>query len=273
MGTIMMVFEGDLEGDVRTMVCDYVDPTGKPSKMKGVTTIVSENEHKYESWGQTPTGETFQNMEIIYTRPMEEKREHVREEKLGSPAKTAMGLIEARGPCAGGGFTGILPARGGAGRVRIGEAAKLAADDIRLPQDAFAIAGPLPDQGLRDLYETWLAVFLIGRDIADGEKGNQIGGQKEIGGRSALSHHRQHDLHEVAVEVGTLIPVDQDVDKMLVQYPDHPLISPRGPRQHVAPVAGRVTDGEIDRLVFPPRPLKRRLSPRIPVDGIVGVSG
>ncbi len=68
MGTIMMVFEGDLKGDVRTMTCDYIDPTGKPSKMKGVTTIVSENEHKYESWAEAPNGDSFQNMEMIYTR-------------------------------------------------------------------------------------------------------------------------------------------------------------------------------------------------------------
>jgi len=68
MGTIMMVFEGDRDGDVRTMTCNYVDPMGKPSQMKGVTTIVSENEHKYESWAETPDGDSFQNMEIIYTR-------------------------------------------------------------------------------------------------------------------------------------------------------------------------------------------------------------
>ncbi len=68
MGTMMMIFEGSCDGDVRTMMSDYVDPSGKPSKMKGVTTIVSENEHKYESWAEAPNGGSFQNMEIIYTR-------------------------------------------------------------------------------------------------------------------------------------------------------------------------------------------------------------
>lgn len=68
MGTIMMLFEGDRDGDVRTMMCDHVDPTGKPAKTKGVTTIVGDNEHKYESWAQAPDGEMFQNMEIIYKR-------------------------------------------------------------------------------------------------------------------------------------------------------------------------------------------------------------
>ncbi len=68
MGTMMMVFEGDVEGDVRTMISNYIEPTGNPGQMKGVTTIVSENEHKYESWAKTPDGEMFQNMEIVYTR-------------------------------------------------------------------------------------------------------------------------------------------------------------------------------------------------------------
>lgn len=68
MGTMMMNFEGDLEGDKRTMLCEFTGPTGQPGKMKGVTTIVSDNEYRYESWAETPDGETFQNMEIIYTR-------------------------------------------------------------------------------------------------------------------------------------------------------------------------------------------------------------
>lgn len=68
MGTIMMIFEGDCAGDVRTMICDFVDPMGNDSRMKGVTTLVGDKEMKYESWAQTPDGKTFQNMEIVYTR-------------------------------------------------------------------------------------------------------------------------------------------------------------------------------------------------------------
>ena len=69
MGTIMMVFEGEADGNVRTMTCQYTNPmTGKPTKMKGVTTIVDENGHRYESWAEGPDGKTFKNMEIVYTR-------------------------------------------------------------------------------------------------------------------------------------------------------------------------------------------------------------
>jgi hypothetical protein len=36
--------------------------------MKGVTTIVSDTEHRYVSWAEGPDGKMFQNMEIIYKR-------------------------------------------------------------------------------------------------------------------------------------------------------------------------------------------------------------
>ena len=68
MGTAMMVFEGDRDGDVKTMFSECVDPTGKQAKTKGVTTILSRDEHRYESYVSAPNGETFKNMEIVYTR-------------------------------------------------------------------------------------------------------------------------------------------------------------------------------------------------------------
>ena len=69
MGTMMMVFEGEVDGNVRTMTCEYTNPmTGKSTKMKSVTTLVDENAHRYESWAEGPDGKTFKNMEIAYTR-------------------------------------------------------------------------------------------------------------------------------------------------------------------------------------------------------------
>ncbi|HXV77566.1 MAG TPA: DUF1579 domain-containing protein [Candidatus Polarisedimenticolaceae bacterium] len=71
MGTMMLTFEGeaDPDGATRTMFADFVDAvTGKPSKMKGVTTIVSDDEHRYESWVEGAEGETFKTMEIVFTR-------------------------------------------------------------------------------------------------------------------------------------------------------------------------------------------------------------
>jgi hypothetical protein len=71
MGTMMLTFEGELDksGTVRTMTADFIDAmTGKPAKMKGVTTIVGEDEHRYEGWKTGPDGEMVKSMEVIYTR-------------------------------------------------------------------------------------------------------------------------------------------------------------------------------------------------------------
>ena len=69
MGTLMMVFDGEADGKVRTMTSRYTNPmTGEPTTMKGVTTIVGDSEHRYESWAEGPDGEMFKNMEIRYTR-------------------------------------------------------------------------------------------------------------------------------------------------------------------------------------------------------------
>ena len=48
------------------MTCQYTNPmTGKPTKMKGVTALVDEHVHRYESWTEGPDGKTFRNMEIV----------------------------------------------------------------------------------------------------------------------------------------------------------------------------------------------------------------
>jgi hypothetical protein len=42
--------------------------TRKPSKMKTVTTIVSDTEHKFEYFTPGPDGKFFRGMEMNYTR-------------------------------------------------------------------------------------------------------------------------------------------------------------------------------------------------------------
>ena len=61
-------YTSPLNGKVRTMVSKYVDPVGNKQKMKGVTTFVSANEHRYEAWQTGPDGEMFKSMEIVYSR-------------------------------------------------------------------------------------------------------------------------------------------------------------------------------------------------------------
>ena len=71
MSTMMLQFEGDCDdaGEVRTMVAHYTDAmTGNPAQMKGATTIIGEDEHRYEAWQTGPDGNLHKSMEIVYTR-------------------------------------------------------------------------------------------------------------------------------------------------------------------------------------------------------------
>lgn len=67
MGTPMMTFTGSVDGNVRTMTSKMACPTGDESDYKGVTTIVSDTEYKYESF-QVKDGNEFRSMEIVYTK-------------------------------------------------------------------------------------------------------------------------------------------------------------------------------------------------------------
>ncbi len=71
MSTMMIVFSGSLDssGKIREMFAEYTSAmTGKPTKSKGVTTVVSENEHRYEGWHMGDDGEWTKAIEIVYTR-------------------------------------------------------------------------------------------------------------------------------------------------------------------------------------------------------------
>ena len=75
--------------------------------------------------------------------------------------------------------------------------------------------------------------------------------------------------HVDLVDVGALFTVDLDVDEEFVHHRGDTGIFEALMRHDVAPVAGRVTDGEQDRLVESPCFRERRLSPHPPVDRIV----
>lgn len=67
MGTGWMSFEGEVEENVRTSFCDYTCADGTVLKVKAVTTIVSPNEFRYETYNLQEVGEV-KNMEITYIR-------------------------------------------------------------------------------------------------------------------------------------------------------------------------------------------------------------
>jgi len=71
MGTMMMTYEGGCSdnGKVTTSISEFDDPaTGQHMKMKGVTTLVSDDKFTYEAYMVTPDGSEAKTMEIVYTR-------------------------------------------------------------------------------------------------------------------------------------------------------------------------------------------------------------
>ncbi len=67
-GTMIMNFEGEVQGNVRTLMSELVRPDGEKSTMKWVTTIVGQNEHKAEGYEAEAGGGLRKTMEIVYTR-------------------------------------------------------------------------------------------------------------------------------------------------------------------------------------------------------------
>ncbi len=70
-GTYTLVFRGrcDATCGIRTMTADFVDPASKTElSIKSVTTILSQDSYKYESYIVTPNGTELKNMEFEATR-------------------------------------------------------------------------------------------------------------------------------------------------------------------------------------------------------------
>ena len=70
-GTYTLVFNGrcDATCAIRTMTADFTDPVSKTElSIKSVTTIISNDSYRYESYIVTPNGTEIKNMEFDATR-------------------------------------------------------------------------------------------------------------------------------------------------------------------------------------------------------------
>jgi hypothetical protein len=70
LGTAILTMKGtaDKSGKTITETGTMVDPTGRPTKMKGVTTIQDVDHHTFELWTPGHDGKMFKTLEITYTR-------------------------------------------------------------------------------------------------------------------------------------------------------------------------------------------------------------
>ena len=135
------------------------------------------------------------------------------------------------------------------------------------------LAACAPDLGqpLQHGPESCAAAAVLGRKVGAAEERATVRCEPGAERPAAVSAHELHGRHVDIIEVGTLLPVDLDGDELVVEVRGDRLILERLAFHDVAPVAGRIADGEEDRLVLAPRLRKRLLPPRMPVDRVIRV--
>ena len=88
---------------------------------------------------------------------------------------------------------------------------------------------------------------------------------------STVSGHRHRGIHVNSVDVRTLFTVDLDRNEVLVHPRCDGFVLERFMRHDVAPVTGRIPDGQEDRNTAAPRLVEGILSPLPPVHRVMRV--
>ena len=130
---------------------------------------------------------------------------------------------------------------------------------------------PDVDQGVEHGGERRPAGQVPRREVGAAVERTAIGGEEDAHRPTAGAGHRLDGLHVDGVDVGPLLPVDLDRDEGRCQQAGHAGVLEGLVGHHVAPVAGRVADGQEDRLVLGGGLGERLLTPRVPVDRVVPV--
>ena len=133
--------------------------------------------------------------------------------------------------------------------------------------DLVAALRPGAGDGGQQLAERGHAVARLVGEVGAAVEGPAVRREEDAHGPAALPGQGLDGVHVDGVEVGALLAIDLDGHEVLVQVGRRGLVLERLALHDVAPVAGRVADGQEDRPVelarrarAPPRP--RGTSPR-----------
>ena len=143
------------------------------------------------------------------------------------------------------------------------------ADVIGRGQDILALCLPRVGELAEHVGETWFTELGHRRKVGAAVKWLEVGREPDVERPAAAAGRGLHEGHVDFVHVGAFLAVELDADEMLVHHLGSGLVLERFALHHVAPVAGRVTDAQEDRLLLVARLLERLLAPRIPVDRVV----
>jgi len=213
---------------------------------------------------------------VLRVRPgavgvVEEKNQFGGTREFWSRAETAFARIEAAFH-----LLESLGENGGAevgvrARAGVGEVLELIGNLYGLCEDSLFIVRP----GFRDAIEhrekSRTPEGIVRREVGAADKGLEVRREPHAHRPAASARGGLHEGHINAVHVGAFLAVHLDVHEMVVHEGSDFRVFKGFALHHMAPVAGRVADGEEDRLVFRAGLCERLFAPRIPVHRIVGV--
>jgi hypothetical protein len=142
-----------------------------------------------------------------------------------------------------------------------------------LTVDRRALAAVIIRDAGEQIAEARHAVARLRRKVRAAEKRDLVLRRKEHGERPAAGAAREQLLRRLVdlVDVRAFLAIHLDVHEVRVHQRRRRLVLEGLVRHDVAPVAGRVADGQQDRLVLAPRAIQRLRSPRMPLHGVVRV--
>ena len=145
-------------------------------------------------------------------------------------------------------------------------------NDLRpLLRDLFVILFPSSRDPFEHFAERRLPVSILRRKIGSANERFQFWRQPNTHRPTAAAGRGLDEGHVNAIDIRPLLAIDFDVYELAIHDRRHLLAFERLVRHDVAPVAGRIADGEKDRFVFAARLGKCFLAPRKPIDRIVRV--
>lgn len=168
------------------------------------------------------------------------------------------GRAGAAGVGDGGGAVGVVVAQRGEHAVGLG-------DEIG------AFVPPGTGDGGEQAGEAAPALTVLGREVGAAEEGLQVGGKKDVERPAARAGAGLDVGHVDAVDVGAFLAVEFHRDEIAIELGGDGHVLEGFAGHDVAPVAGRVADGEEDGLILGAGAGEGGFAPFQPSDGVVGV--
>ncbi len=109
------------------------------------------------------------------------------------------------------------------------------------------------------------------REVGAAVERPPIGREKRREGPAASPDQELHRLHIDVIDVGSFLAVDLDADEELVHQRRDLRVVEAFALHHVTPVAGRIADRQQNRFVFGAGAVECLVTPRIPIDRVVGM--